>query len=78
MPVYNLTVEGTPEFFANGILVHNCSWTGAPNEKSPDRLDALVWALWEFTGYSFAQESEEDGIAYYSGEIRGMNGAAWR
>lgn len=22
--VYNLTVEGVPEFFANGILVHNC------------------------------------------------------
>lgn len=22
--VYNLTVEGCPEFFANGILVHNC------------------------------------------------------
>ena len=23
-PVYNLTVQGQPEFFANGILVHNC------------------------------------------------------
>lgn len=23
-PVYNLTVAGTPEYFANGILVHNC------------------------------------------------------
>jgi phage terminase large subunit-like protein len=23
-PVYNLTVEDTPEYFANGILVHNC------------------------------------------------------
>ena len=23
-PVYDLTVEGAPEFFANGILVHNC------------------------------------------------------
>ena len=23
-PVYNLTVEGCPEYFANGILVHNC------------------------------------------------------
>lgn len=23
-PVYNLTVDGQPEFFANGILVHNC------------------------------------------------------
>lgn len=23
-PVYNLTVDGEPEFFANGVLVHNC------------------------------------------------------
>lgn len=22
--VYNLTVDGPPEFYANGILVHNC------------------------------------------------------
>ena len=22
--VYNITVEGRPEYFANGILVHNC------------------------------------------------------
>lgn len=25
-PVYNLEVEGCPEYFANGILVHNCVW----------------------------------------------------
>lgn len=30
-PVFNLSVKGAHEFFANGILVHNC--------------DALVWAL---------------------------------
>jgi len=23
-PVYNLKVEDEPEYFANGILVHNC------------------------------------------------------
>ena len=23
-PVWNLTVDGPPEYFANGILVHNC------------------------------------------------------
>jgi hypothetical protein len=23
-PVYNLTVEGCPEYYANGILAHNC------------------------------------------------------
>ena len=31
-PVYNLTVLGPPEFFANGVLVHNC-------------LDSLRYAL---------------------------------
>jgi phage terminase large subunit-like protein len=24
--VYNIEVEGAPEYFANGILVHNCKW----------------------------------------------------
>ncbi len=61
-PVFDLQVEGQPEFFAAGLLVHNCKvshigpfpeletqLTGwAPSsEKSPDRLDALVWALTE-------------------------------
>ena len=27
-PVYNLTVEGEPEYFANGVLVHNCDSSG--------------------------------------------------
>jgi hypothetical protein len=30
-PVYNLLVEDAHEFFANGILVHNC--------------DAMVWLI---------------------------------
>lgn len=42
-PVYNLQVEGEQEYFANGILVHNCLWT--PGDPSPNRLDALVWLL---------------------------------
>lgn len=46
VPVWNLTVEDQPEFFANGILTHNCTWTPESGE-SPDRLDALVWALTE-------------------------------
>jgi hypothetical protein len=48
MPVYNLAVAETPEYYANGILVHNCNWT-PESGKSPDRLDALVWALTELT-----------------------------
>ena len=26
-PVFNLTVAGEPEYFANGVLVHNCDAT---------------------------------------------------
>jgi Intein/homing endonuclease len=36
MPVYDLTVAGAHEYFANGVLVHNC--------------DALVWAAAELMG----------------------------
>lgn len=33
MSVYDLSVEGVHEFFANGVLVHNCSgWVSAANE----------------------------------------------
>lgn len=35
MPVYDLSVADVPEFFANGILVHNCA-------------DALRYALYSF------------------------------
>lgn len=47
-PVFNLRVADgyLPEYFANGVLVHNCTWEPG-GEKSPDRLDALVWALTE-------------------------------
>lgn len=49
VPVYNLSVADgyLPEFYANGILTHNCNMTtaGYMGERSPDRLDALVWAL---------------------------------
>lgn len=34
-PVYNLAVEGAHEFFANGVLVHNC-----------DALGYLVICVW--------------------------------
>jgi hypothetical protein len=48
--VYNLQVDETPEYYANGILVHNCAFTSDFDRKkndSPDRMDALVWALTE-------------------------------
>ena len=45
--MFDLTVEGEDEFFANEILVHNCTWSPQVDTWSPDRLDALVWAITE-------------------------------
>jgi hypothetical protein len=56
-PVYDLSVEGQPEFFAGGLLVHNCTFTAAQGERSPDRLDSLVWACTPFLNASFAVPS---------------------
>lgn len=49
IPVFNLKIEPSspPEFVANGILVHNCSWEDAPGQPSPNRLDAMVFAVTE-------------------------------
>jgi len=46
VPVYNLTVADgyLPEYYANGILVHNCTWVPEESPNSPDRVDALVHA----------------------------------
>ena len=41
-PVFNLEIADVPEYYANGILVHNCLWQ--PGMSSPNRMDALVWA----------------------------------
>lgn len=50
-PVYNLKIRDgfPPEYFANGILVHNCMFLpdGYTGEGSPDRVDAMVWAFTE-------------------------------
>lgn len=35
------------------------SWTGRPGERSPDRLDALVWAMTHFLGHSLAPPGED-------------------
>jgi len=43
--VYNLTVADAEEYFANGLLVHNCTWV--PGMASPDRLDAMTWGYTE-------------------------------
>jgi hypothetical protein len=46
-PVFNLTVEDQPEFFADGVLTHN-SWGLALRclYGPPVRLSAPLWHLW--------------------------------
>ena len=48
-PVYNLLVYGSNEYFANGILVHNC--------------DALVWTITELEGKTPLQNFSLSSIA---------------
>lgn len=59
--MFNLTVDGLPEFFANGILVHNCTWQPEAGGASPDALDALVHGVWELAGLSRAQRTDSGG-----------------
>jgi hypothetical protein len=51
VPVYNLSVADgyLPEYYANGILTHNCQMTagGYEGDGSPDRVDAMVWGFTE-------------------------------
>jgi len=45
IPVYNLEIEDCHEYYANGILVHNCTWVPGEGLPSPDRMDSLVWSI---------------------------------
>ena len=47
VPVYNLMVADgyPPEYYANGVLVHNCTWNPDEDNDSPDRVDALVHGI---------------------------------
>jgi predicted phage terminase large subunit-like protein len=53
--VYNLVVEGSPEYLANGVLVHNCEhW---PAGKYKDQVDACGGAfnrLTQTSGYDIS------------------------
>ena len=59
IPVYNLFVAGEHEYFANGILVHNCLWTPGEGE-SPNRMDALVWGATWLLGFKQGQTQLEE------------------
>jgi hypothetical protein len=49
--VYKLTVADgyLPEYFANGILTHNCKFTahGYEGSDSPDRAESMIWPMTE-------------------------------
>jgi phage terminase large subunit-like protein/RNA polymerase subunit RPABC4/transcription elongation factor Spt4 len=49
-PVYDLTIDDAHEFFANGVLVHNCVMTPDNKRDHDDRADAFVWAFSELRG----------------------------
>mgnify|MGYP000293477542 CR=1 FL=1 len=53
-PVYNLTVADAPEFFANGVLVHNCDASSYAAVLS--QHDTILRA---YMGGQFAYQSEE-------------------
>ena len=66
-PVYNLQVAGTPEYFANGILVHNC------------RMGLLSWKAVEAQmpkGYwvrEQVQQIQDQHVVQHGGEITDVN-----
>ncbi len=56
------------------------SFTGASGERSPDRLDALVWVVTELIGYGFEPPPRDGAKAVpYKDEVHPTEGAvAWR
>ena len=58
VPVYNLEVEGTPHYFANGNLVHNCNAYATPTTRRWKALSKIInprTFLWMMTGTPAAQ-----------------------
>jgi phage terminase large subunit-like protein len=55
-----------------------CNFTGEPGQDSPDRLDALVWALTRLMGYSRTPSKGEDAAVPYSEKRKPDGAVAWR
>jgi phage terminase large subunit-like protein len=71
-----IVVPGRVRHFGRFELLEEqmTSWTGAPGEKSPDRLDSLVWSLWDFIGRGFrAEKPGEDKAVPYTEGNRGKD-----
>lgn len=48
-----------------------CSFTGALGEKSPDRLDSLVWAITPFLNYTFGETRPRTRVRKWNAAIPG-------
>lgn len=58
-----------------------CNWSGGPGERSPDRLDSLVWSLSDFTTHGFQpppSESEQEAVPYTDKDDELAGAVAWR
>lgn len=67
-PVYNLTVEGCTEYFANGVLVHNCWDTSANRRKGEEPKKAFDHGM-DVTRYITA---EVDQIGKFTPKMFGI------
>lgn len=65
IPVYDLSVADgyAHEFFADGILVHNCEWVPGVSTYSPDRIDAMGHAVAELRGNKHGLVEIQHGVA---------------
>lgn len=59
--VYNLSVEGNENFFANGVLVHNCLLVDDPIKNRQDAdsetVRNAVWDWWTSTAYTRLEDN---------------------
>lgn len=67
-PIVPLFTRGKLHFVGSHPEVEDqlCSWVGAAGEKSPDRMDALVWAVTKFLRHRLAEPDAAEGDGAYS------------
>lgn len=49
--VYNIQIDDCPEYFANGLLIHNCHYIATDEELLPHLFDELMFRLSATQGY---------------------------
>jgi len=60
--VYNISVEGEPEYFANGVLVHNCESLryGLMSRPSPNEGESFLPGAAEYYKGDSPEPDEDD------------------